>query len=89
MHDTSIPAIYSVVVWEATDVVLRNFWERAGVLARSNNRREFDVEMEGLRGEMLSTFDFHNESWGHHHETLIRGLETKARLLFLNPVDPP
>ncbi|MCP3955143.1 MAG: hypothetical protein GY697_23425, partial [Desulfobacterales bacterium] len=70
------------------DVGLRNFWEMAGILARSNNRREFDAEMEGIRGEMLSTFDFHNESWGHHHETLIRGLEKKARVLFPDPVDP-
>ncbi|MCP3857687.1 MAG: hypothetical protein GY698_23675 [Actinomycetia bacterium] len=89
MHDTSIQAIYSVAAWEAMDVGLRNFWEMAGILARSNNRREFDVEMEGIRSEMLSTFDYRNESWGHHHETLIRGLEKKARLLFLDPVDPP
>ncbi|MCP3887960.1 MAG: hypothetical protein GY702_03675, partial [Desulfobulbaceae bacterium] len=89
VHDTSIQAIYSVDAWEAMDVGLRNFWEMAGVLARSNNRREFDTAMEGIRGEMLSTFDFHNESWGQHHETLIRGLEKKARVLFPDPAGPP
>ncbi len=39
VHNTSIKTIYSIDAWEAMDVGLRNFWEMASILARSNNRR--------------------------------------------------
>ncbi|MCP3892855.1 MAG: hypothetical protein GY702_28860, partial [Desulfobulbaceae bacterium] len=57
----------------------------ANIIARSNNRRDFDSAMEGVRSEMLHTFDSCEENWGQHQETLLRGLEKKARVLFPNP----